>query len=46
MKKYNYYFYGTPITKALFEVEVPSDWKENIVDAEYTYGGFRAIERD
>jgi len=46
MKTYNYYFYGRPITKAVFEIGVPSDWEENIIDAGYTYGGFRAIERD
>jgi hypothetical protein len=44
MKKYNYFYYGQPIPKSQFISEVPNWWKEEVIDGEYSFGGFRAIE--
>jgi hypothetical protein len=46
MKKYNYFYFGTLITKSAFLASVPENW-ENKVDefGEYSFGGYRAIER-
>ena len=47
MKKYNYFHYGTPILGSQFLLAVPYNWKKNInMFGEYTYGGYRAVERD
>ena len=47
MKKYNYYYDGTPITKRQFEANVPEDW-ENDVDefGTYHWGLYKAQEKD
>ncbi len=44
--KANYFYYGTPITKAEFEKNVPVNWKEEIDFFEYSYGGYKAIILD
>lgn len=44
--KYNYFYYGQPITKNDFLNNVPDNWKSEIVNGEYSYGGYRATQRD
>ena len=44
MKRYNYYYNGTPITKAQFLQSVPKDWEDEVKNGEYSYGYYRAIE--
>lgn len=46
MKKYNYYYCGTPITKNQFISNVPENWEIEVVDGEYSYGYYRASEID
>lgn len=46
MKTYNYFYDGTPITKAQFLKAVPENWEEEVENGEYSYGYFRAIERN
>ena len=45
MKTYNYYYFGTPITKKQFESNVPSNWKSQVDEfGAYSWGGYRANE--
>jgi hypothetical protein len=45
MKKYNYYYDGTPITKAAFLAAVPQNWEADVNEfGEYTFGLYRANE--
>lgn len=44
MKKYNYFYNGTPITMAQFLNAVPDNWKIEVVNGEYSWGCYRAIE--
>jgi hypothetical protein len=45
--KYNYFYYGMPITSAEFEKAVPSSWQDEVDEyGTYSYGGYRAVERD
>ena len=46
MKTYNYFYNGTPITKMQFLKAVPENWEKEVKDGEYSYGYFRAIERN
>jgi hypothetical protein len=47
MKTYNYYYYGQAIQKAQFLNSVPENWEDEINElGEYSFGGYRAIERD
>ena len=41
-QKYNYYFDGTPITRAAFLKGVPWNWEAEIEDGSYSYGLYRA----
>ena len=43
---FNYYYDGTPITKEAFEKAVPSDWEKKVKGGEFSWGYYRAIERD
>ena len=43
MKTYNYFYNGTPITRAQFEAVAPIDWEENCDElGDYSYGYYRA----
>lgn len=44
MKKYNYYYDKTPIKKSRFEESVPENWEQDVINGEYSYGYYRAIE--
>ena len=44
MKKYNYFYDKTPITRAQFLKAVPEDWESEVVNGEYSYGCYRASE--
>lgn len=46
MKKYNYFYYGSAITKKQFLSAVPEDWENHVVNGVYSWGGYRAIERE
>ena len=46
MKKYNYFYNGIPITKLKFEYIVPLNWESKVVDGEYSWGYYSAIEID
>jgi hypothetical protein len=41
---FNYYYYGTPITRAEFEANVPTEWRSQVKDFTYSFGGYRADE--
>ena len=43
-KKYNYFYYGTPIFKANFVKEVPDNWEDEVIDGTYSWGGYDAVE--
>ena len=42
---YNFFYYGQPITKKEFLANVPENWESEVVNGEYSYGGYRAVER-
>ena len=44
--KYNYYYDGQPISAAAFREAVPEGWESEVKDGEYSYGYYRAIERE
>lgn len=44
MKKYNYFYDNTPITKDQFLKAVPENWELDVVDGAYSLGYYRAIE--
>jgi hypothetical protein len=46
MKAFNYYYGNQPITKSEFERNVPENWQEQIENFEFSYGYFKAVERD
>jgi hypothetical protein len=46
MKKYNYFYDGQPITKAEFISVVPENWENEVRDGKYSWGYYRAIERE
>jgi hypothetical protein len=46
MKTFNYYYGNQPITKSEFERNVPENWREQIENYEFSYGYFKAVERD
>ena len=47
MKKYNYFYYGMPITRSDFLKAVPENWEEEVDEyGTYSWGGYRAVERD
>ena len=45
MKTYNYFYYRQPIQKSHFLKEVPENWEDDVINGEYSHGGFKAIER-
>lgn len=44
MKTYNYFYGKTPISKQHFLNFVPSNWESEVVDGEYHWGSYKAIE--
>lgn len=44
--KYNYFYYGQPISKSQFVTNVPENWENEVNNGEYSFGGYRAIYRD
>jgi hypothetical protein len=44
MKKYNYYYNGEPITRKQFITAVPENWQSEVINGEYSYGYFKAVE--
>lgn len=46
MKTYNYFYYGQAIPKSQFVANVPESWENDVVNGEFSFGGYRAIERD
>lgn len=44
MKKYNYFYNGVPITKAQFLSVIPENWESEVVNGEYSWGYYRAVE--
>ena len=46
MKKYNYFYDGQPIPKDRFLKAAPEDWESEVVDGEYSWGYYRAVEID
>lgn len=47
MKTYNYFYYGQAIQKSQFLENVPENWEEDVDEyGEYSWGGYRAIERE
>lgn len=45
-KKYNYFYYGMPISKVNFLKSVPEKWEDWVVDGTFSWGGYEAIEID
>lgn len=46
MKTYNYFHDKRPISKDQFLKAVPENWETEVIDGEYSYGYYRAIEMD
>lgn len=46
MKNYNYFYNGTSITPEQFKRFVPEGWEQEVKDGQYSYGYYRAIERE
>jgi|688.fasta_scaffold2027973_2 hypothetical protein len=46
MKTFNYYYGNQAITKSQFESNVPDNWQEQIVNFEFSWGYYKAVERD
>lgn len=47
MKTYNYFYGGQAIPKQQFLGAVPEDWEKDVDEyGEYSYGYYRAVERD
>tara|TARA_B100001146_G_C16194347_1_gene440815 strand:- start:1336 stop:1482 length:147 start_codon:yes stop_codon:yes gene_type:complete len=47
MKKYNYFYYGTPIQKSRFEENVSENWEDEYDKIKgYSFGGYSAVERE
>lgn len=46
MGKYNYFYNGTAITKQQFTNNVPEYWEDAVADSTYSYGKYKAIERE
>ena len=44
MKKFNFFYNGQAITKSQFLSEVPENWESELVDGEYSWGYYRAVE--
>jgi hypothetical protein len=44
MKKYNYFYFFTPILRSQFTANVPDNWESEVVDGYYSWGGYRASE--
>ena len=44
MRKYNYFYNGTPINKKNFLANVPENWEDNVMNGEYSWGYYRASE--
>ena len=44
--KYNYFYDGRPISAENFRREVPADWEKDVVDGIFSWGYYRAVERD
>jgi hypothetical protein len=45
--KYNYFYYGMPITRAAFLKAVPENWQDEVDEYGcYSWGGYRAIDLD
>jgi hypothetical protein len=46
-RKFNYFYYNTPITAKQFNDAVPENWKDELNDFGcYSHGGYRATEND
>jgi hypothetical protein len=47
MKTYNYFYNGTAITKANFEMNVPKNWESEVDEmGHYSFGYYTAEERN
>ena len=44
MKKYNYFYDGTPIPKKQFLKAVSKDWENYVENGIYSFGYYTAIE--
>jgi hypothetical protein len=44
MKKYNYFYNNTPITKKQFLMGVPNNWENEIENGIYYWGYYKAEE--
>ncbi len=43
-KKYNYFYYGMPITRSEFLKEVPEKWEDWVINGYFSWGGYDAEE--
>ena len=46
MKKYNYFYFKTAITREEFERDVPENWEDEVENDVYSYGGYKAVMHD
>ena len=46
MKTYSYYYNGQPISKSQFMKSAPENWESEVIDGEYSFGYYRAVERN
>jgi len=45
-KKYNYFYYGMPITRSKFLEAVPEKWEDWVINGYFSWGGYDAEEID
>ena len=45
-KKYNFFYYGISVPKAIFLKAVPENWEDEIINGTYSWGGYGALEID
>jgi hypothetical protein len=47
MRKFNFFYNGTPICESNFLANVPENWEDNVNEyGEYSWGYYRASEID
>lgn len=46
MKKYNFSYYGTFISRSVFVANVPENWESMIKDGCFSWSGYDAVERE
>lgn len=43
---FNYYYGSQVISKSVFEANVPENWEDEVIDFEFSWGYYKAVQRD